>query len=129
MLPASNAEKVLSRAIICLGIIPVMFLVTLVGADLIRMAIYPLRGTYIGTMLPLIFEETWTAISTFFSLLFQTSSEWRLLDVRMAWFVVGFGFWGLSCFALGSIVSICLFFVVVVVVVVVVISTVTIAIR
>ena len=104
MLPASNAEKVLSRAIICLGIIPVMFLVTLVGADLIRMAIYPLRGTYIGTMLPLIFEETWTAISTFFSLLFQTSSEWRLLDVRMAWFVVGFGFWGLSCFALGSIV-------------------------
>ena len=104
MLPASNAEKVLSRAIICLGIIPVMFLVTLVGADLIRMAIYPLRGTYIGTMLPLIFEETWTAISTFFSILFQTSSEWRLLDVRNAWFVVGFGFWGLSCFALGSIV-------------------------
>ena len=104
MLPASNAEKVFSRAIICLGIIPVMFLVTLVGADLIRMAIYPLRGTYIGTMLPLIFEETWTAISTFFSILFQTYSKCTLEDVRLAWFLVGFGLWGLSCFALGSIV-------------------------
>ena len=104
MLPATNAEKVLSRAIICLGIVPLMFLVTLVGADLIRMVVYPTCGSFIGSMLPLIFKETWTDICIFFSVLFRMYPQLEVEDVCVAWFMVGFGLWILSSFALGSIV-------------------------
>lgn len=104
MLPATNAEKVLSRAIICLGIVPLMFLVTLVVADLIRMVVYPTCGSFIGSMLPLIFKETWTGICLFFSVLFRMAPKLKIGDVRLAWFLVGFGLWILSSFALGSII-------------------------
>lgn len=96
MLPATNHEKLLSRVLICLVLLPVCFLATMALGDGLRMLLFPLLGQGFDSMLPQFYEKAWDLFDGLVCGMFSSDLQMEL------WSLVGFQFCGLTYYALGG---------------------------